>query len=244
MRGITTLFIDDGGVLNDNRLREPQWQRLIGEFLAPRLGGTKEAWAAANPTVFRMLWEGDFGPDAANKFGSHREWSEAYYWAWLLGMCEIANVQPPAPHVVRRIARDADDYITRRVSSAIPGSADAVRSLFGRGMLLHMGSGGESRQLANYLEGMGIRECFHTLYGADLVDMPKDRPEFHRRVLEDAGVDPECALFIDDSAAPLEWAASFGARTALIGPNPDASFTFNAPSLAALVENYYPAGSQ
>ena len=233
--GITTVFLDDGGVLNDNSLRAPQWQRLVGEFLAPSLGGQPEAWGAANPAVFRSLWQGDFGPDAGQKFGSHRAWSKAYYEAWLVGMCKAADVPVPPAHHVQRIARDADDYITRRVSSAISGSAGAVRKLAGRGLVLHMGSGGDSRQLANYPEGMGIRDCFHTLYGADLVDMPKDRPEYHRRVLEDSGVDPERALFIDDSPAPLEWAASVGAKTALIAPDADGRFTFTAPSLAALV---------
>ncbi|MBA4179732.1 MAG: hypothetical protein C0506_04015 [Anaerolinea sp.] len=232
---ISTVFIDDGGVLNDNRLRAPQWQRLVGEFLAPRLGGTSESWAAANAAVFGHLLQG-FLSGASTRFENHRDWIEAYYEAWLVGMCSAADVPLPPAHHVQRIARDADDYITRRVSSAIPGSADAVRTLRGRDLLLHMGSGGDSRQLANYLERMGIRECFHTLYGADLVDMPKDRPEYHRRVLEDSGVDPARALFIDDSPAPLEWAASFGAKTALIAPDPEDRFTVTAPSLAALVD--------
>ena len=33
--------------MNDSRRRSVQWQRLVGEFFAPRLGGTAEAWAAA-----------------------------------------------------------------------------------------------------------------------------------------------------------------------------------------------------
>ncbi len=32
------ILLDDGGVMNDNRLRGEQWQRLVGEFFAPRLG--------------------------------------------------------------------------------------------------------------------------------------------------------------------------------------------------------------
>lgn len=41
---IKAIFIDDGGVMNDNAVRGPQWQRLIGEYLAPRLGGSGAAW--------------------------------------------------------------------------------------------------------------------------------------------------------------------------------------------------------
>ncbi|MFQ5795557.1 MAG: hypothetical protein ACE5JP_10975 [Candidatus Bipolaricaulia bacterium] len=43
------LFVDDGGVLNDNTRRSLQWQRLLGEFFPPILGGTPESWAEANP---------------------------------------------------------------------------------------------------------------------------------------------------------------------------------------------------
>lgn len=97
-----------------------------------------------------------------------------------------------------------------------------------------MGSGGDSRQLANRLEVLGIRPFFHTLYGADLVDTTKSRPEFHARILKDASVDPARSLFIDDSSDALDWAASCGARTALIGEEAQPRFTFNAPSLEAL----------
>lgn len=38
--GRLTIFVDDGGVMNDNRLRAPQWRRLLGEFFPPRLGGS------------------------------------------------------------------------------------------------------------------------------------------------------------------------------------------------------------
>jgi hypothetical protein len=53
-----TIFLDDGGVMNDNRLRGPQWQRLLGEFLPPRLGGEAVAWAEANRVVAPPLWDG------------------------------------------------------------------------------------------------------------------------------------------------------------------------------------------
>ena len=48
---IEHIFLDDGDVMNDNRLRGPQWQRLVGEFFTPRLGGEPSAWAAANASI-------------------------------------------------------------------------------------------------------------------------------------------------------------------------------------------------
>jgi len=33
------IFLDDGGVMNDNNARALQWQRLVGEYFVPLLGG-------------------------------------------------------------------------------------------------------------------------------------------------------------------------------------------------------------
>jgi len=52
VRPIEVLFVDKGGGLIDNNDLSPQWRRLIGEFLAPRLGGSPEAWEAANIPAF------------------------------------------------------------------------------------------------------------------------------------------------------------------------------------------------
>ncbi len=234
MREITTIFVDDGGVLNDNGLRALQWRRLVGEFLAPRLGGEPAEWGEANRGIFPKLWSGEIGGAAPGNFASFKEWHFAYASAWLGHMCELVRVPTPPPALAHRILVDADDYIDRRVVASIPGAAEAVRALWAAGFCLNMGSGGDSRQLANRLEVLGIRPFFQTLYGADLVDMTKSRPEFHARILKDASVDPARSLFIDDSSDALDWAASCGARTALIGQEAQPRFTFNAPSLEAL----------
>jgi len=57
VRPIEVLFVDKGGVLIDENDLSPQWRRLIGEFLAPRLGGSVEAWGAANIPAFEHQLE-------------------------------------------------------------------------------------------------------------------------------------------------------------------------------------------
>lgn len=51
------IFLDDGGVMNDNRQRAVQWQGLVSEFFAPRLGGTSEARIEATRSVVDRLLE-------------------------------------------------------------------------------------------------------------------------------------------------------------------------------------------
>ncbi len=42
-----TVSLDNGGVLNDTKRRIAEWGRLIADYLSPRLGGIREAWADA-----------------------------------------------------------------------------------------------------------------------------------------------------------------------------------------------------
>jgi hypothetical protein len=49
------MFLDDGGVINDPAVRRAQWYPLVAEFFVPRLGGTPEAWSAANQQVNRRM---------------------------------------------------------------------------------------------------------------------------------------------------------------------------------------------
>ncbi|KAG0319768.1 hypothetical protein BGZ97_001503 [Linnemannia gamsii] len=45
----TAIFLDSGGVINDNRKRAPQWVRYLGEYLPTTvLGGNAQVWGMAN----------------------------------------------------------------------------------------------------------------------------------------------------------------------------------------------------
>ena len=79
------LFVDDGGVMNDNALRGSQWQRLLGKFFPPILGGTPEAWAEANRIVGPRLWEG-YGLSGQADV-DYAAYDRVYRTAWLGGMC-------------------------------------------------------------------------------------------------------------------------------------------------------------
>lgn len=57
---IEAVFLDDGGVMNGNALRAPQWRRMVGEYFPSRLGGDVAAWAAANREVLEremFMWQ-------------------------------------------------------------------------------------------------------------------------------------------------------------------------------------------
>ena len=215
---IECIFLDDGGVLNDNSLRGPQWQRLVGEFFVPRLGGTHEQWSTANKRVLDGVFE--------RMTARWRAWNEAsdnyalaceeYDGDWLTSMCAEVGVMPP-PDVPSqsRLAREASAYIEPRVRAALPGAVEALHAL-SRNYTLYMASPGVSRELEHRLSGMGVRKLFQRLYGPDLVNVPKTGLRYYERVFEDAGVDPGTALVVDDKPEFVDHAASLGAQTVLV----------------------------
>ena len=202
------LFLDDGGVMSDNERRGPQWQRLVGEFFAPRLGGDHTAWARANRGT-------EYDPDA-DRIQQH-EW-------WLRDMAREVGVDAPDNFDdCVALAEEAHAFITSRVNAAFPGVPETVRTLFQAGLTIYTASGEHSRDLAGYMTALGIRDCFVTFYGPDLVGVPKESSRYYERVFAHAGVDPANALVVDDSASRLAVAAPTGARTVLCGRPAEAS---------------------
>ena len=210
------ILIDDGGVMSDNRLRGPQWQRLIGEFFTPRLGGTLEAWASANRIVATDFFIPENWQARVQSSPDYASFEHTYWLDWLGGMCQLVGIERPAEEESIILAREAEVYTTSRVHSAFPGASEAILKLHAQGYTLHTASGEPSFHLQGYLEGMGVRECFKRLYGSDLLNTLKENPAYYERLFADSGISPTDALVVDDNPRVLAWAREFGAATVLV----------------------------
>src|SRR6266700_2184547 len=94
------IFLDDGGVMNDNERRSTQWQRLVGEFFSPRLGGTIADWQRANRIVAEKQI-GEFEPvlrenPLLDPVALRCEMNER----WLVGMTDFIGLTPPNDRAV------------------------------------------------------------------------------------------------------------------------------------------------
>jgi phosphoglycolate phosphatase-like HAD superfamily hydrolase len=208
---VRVVFIDDGGVLNDNERRAPEWRRLLGEYLPPRLGGAPEAWAAANVSVFARSWARYLDRIRTGSQRGIDAWIRADRAQWLVEMCDLVGVTaPPDPE---SFAVATGTWVSERVRADIPGAIETVHWLVGRGLTLHMASGALSWELAPTLRGMGIRKRFDRLYGADLVDTTKNGPQYYEAVLADSHADPRTAVVVEDSPDARGWAEQRGLRT-------------------------------
>jgi HAD superfamily hydrolase (TIGR01509 family) len=212
------LFLDDGGVMNDNRIRGEQWQRAVGEFFAPRLGAPAAAWGDANYALMARMFAAGAWEARLQAATDYAAFDRAYQLDWLHSMCAQVGVPTPPEADALALAHAATAGIIPQVRAAFPGAVGAIRTLHRQGYALHTASGESSVDLAGYLTGMGVRDCFRKLYGPDLINTFKIGPEFYTRLLADAGVDPARAVVVDDNLHALGWAAEAGARTVLVGP--------------------------
>jgi HAD superfamily hydrolase (TIGR01509 family) len=216
MSGVA-IFLDDGGVMNNNDVRAAQWQQLVGEYLAPLLGGDREQWTEANKIAAPAAWHAFTKAVEPNPETSFEPLGREMDRAWLASMCEIVGVDTPPDDQCVALTRATAEFVTRRVRSAYPGAIDAIRELHAAGHALGTASGEISPELEGYLEGMGVRELFGLpLFGPDIVDLSKNSPTYYQRIFEHAGVDPAGAIVVDDAPHVLDWARSLGAHTVLV----------------------------
>src|SRR6266566_2509869 len=215
---LLNIFLDDGGVITDKQRRAAEFERLVGGSFVPLLGGTEEAWTYSHRAMVDRLAE----PQSASALtaADFVSFYRAYQLHWVAEMCELLDLPTPPEEEHLDLAYRALGWITRRIQAALPGAVEAIHLLHRQGYVLHTASGSCSLELAGSCEGMGVRHCFRHLYGADLINTFKEGPEYYARLFADAGVQPEGALVVDDSADATRWAARLGARTVLIGSSP------------------------
>jgi HAD superfamily hydrolase (TIGR01509 family) len=151
------------------------------------------------------------------EFGTHDEFERTYADLWVNAMFAGGGMEPPSSAAERMAYyTDTGRLIPPRVRAAFPGVVDAIQSLADSGLALHTASGESSLELDGYLRGMGVRDCFTSLYGPDLVGIPKAGPEYYRRMFVHALVQPQDALVLDDNAEACSWAEAAGARAMLV----------------------------
>ena len=214
MSPIDVLFVDKGGVLIDNEEDlGPQWRRLIGEFLSPRLGGTPEAWGEANLSAFQRQLERWRAAMAKPGPADIRGFFAKDACLWFLDMCDIVGIQRPEDAEAERIAADTVSYVKAHLEIHPPQKGLlALRALQRRGLVLHMASGDSHDDLVAFLERIGAPDLFDRVYGSDLVNTWKFGPEYYRAVLTDSGVDADRAAVVDDSPNAISWARECGLR--------------------------------
>ena len=207
------IFLDDGGVMNDNEPRTLQWRELVAQYFSTRYGGSIENWKEANKKVFADLWERYLRTKKYDPMIDYNRYWNDEQIKWLTEMFTYVHINPP-PHNQRvKIAREASEWITFRVRSTYPGVVDTIKFLESRRIKICTSSGEVSWELRGYLRGMGVLDCFHKLYGPDIINRMKASPSFYQKILDDMQLHPSEALVVDDSSSFLSMASQLGITT-------------------------------
>ncbi|KAF9317477.1 hypothetical protein BG003_000739 [Podila horticola] len=148
----TAIFLDSGGVINDNKRRAPQWLHHLGEFFpTTRLGGTAEVWSNANRQVvkpFFSRWH-EYMQQATDEASSNNKndgespnvaviFERIHLTEWMKQMCSSAAESLPelkellpglSDQELFVLAKQAYQYTLQRVRADFPGAVDAIRKL-------------------------------------------------------------------------------------------------------------------
>jgi FMN phosphatase YigB (HAD superfamily) len=206
-----SIFLDDGGVINDNKLRGPQWWKLIAEFFIPRYGKTYEEWKEAN--LFFLDKEIKYWDDILdkNELIDMPKFIEEYNVRWATIMFEYLEIPIPSREDCIKISIEASDWIMPKVKSAFEGMNEVVRYL-GKHFDLFTSSGASYRTLTTFFKAQGIETSFKKILGSDTIGVFKSHPSYFDRLFSISGVNPKNSIVIDDKEKVLNLTQKFEAK--------------------------------
>ena len=204
------IFFDDGGVLNDNSIRTPQWKALCGEFFHSRFGGDPEEWGEANQKAIQSLEidgmkQEEVDIDYVTYYANFKS-------EWVKKMFQGAGRSVPLKKEHERIFDTTIEYVWPKIHSAIPGIIESIKNLYSKGFVLYTSTALPSREIKMVLEQMGIKHLFRGFYGPDLINTRKLNSNFFKAMFNDIKLVPKKAIVIEDRPRCIENALNTGAN--------------------------------
>ena len=206
------VFFDDGGVMNDNRIRGLQYQKLVGEYFTPKFGGEPYMWAESNLNFIEEIMNEYSKAVYDGSDIDYKAYHADFVKRWVEEMFNYVGVKLPAKSEYNQIYQEAIEYIAPNIRSAYPGVVNAIKKLKRLGFNLYTASGEDSLEIKGYLQGMRVRDLFENFYGPDLINTHKTSDNFFKRVLNDVWFEPDKTIFIEDKPRFLECALNSGAN--------------------------------
>lgn len=115
------------------------------------------------------------------------------------------------------LARFADEPL-QYSRFLVPGVADTLRALKGKGLLLGLASSSPHWCIDNFLADCGLTGIFDVVLSGEEVAAPKPAPDVYLAVMRALGVDQSQVLVVEDSSIGLRAAHDSGARVCSILP--------------------------
>lgn len=206
------VFFDDGGVMNNNRIRGLQFQKLVAEYFSPKFGGEHYMWAEGNVNFIDEIVD-EFTEMLCEEIKvDYKTYQLNFITRWVESMFNHVGIKLPPKSEYKVIYQEAMEYITPNIRSSYPGVIDSIRKLKRLGFKLYTASGEDSLELKGYLQGMRVKDSFENFYGPDLINIHKTGDDFFQSIFKDAWIEPSRAIVVEDKPLMLECAQRCGAN--------------------------------
>jgi len=129
-----------------------------------------------------------------------------------LGLYEALNTlfpDSPSHDYEKMIDRYRYHFFASDPSLPFPDVASVLEELSAAGYLLAVATGKGRRGLEKALDNTGFRQWFHTTRCADET-RSKPHPQMLEEILDELGVEPQCAVMIGDTEYDLQMANNAG----------------------------------
>ena len=180
------IFFDDGGTINDNNLRGPQWLKLIAQYFIPKFGKTEKEWHDANIFAFNRLIENFLFDNREYKEMDYRQFREHLDVNWLKDMFTYLDIIDQLPSNPLTFAQKSMRWIAQRVKADITGIVFVIKQLSKEGYRLYTATDGRSWEIKSYMQGLGIHNLFREFYGPDIINIPKENALYYTHILKHA----------------------------------------------------------
>ncbi|MGQ9731616.1 MAG: HAD family hydrolase [Candidatus Zipacnadales bacterium] len=209
------IFLDNDGTITNAQEHGIAYGYRYGELMAPRFGGTVEAWAEANAIGFVTMMEWYYAHAAEYEDASF--FDLLYRIGFEAAFRHMGLKPPPWENEGRLINRRLLFECPAATCTLLPGAREAIQALTAAGYRLCLASNANSLHCEGVMHGCGLRQHFVCTFGPDLVDCATKSVEFYRRVCAYIGVHPAQAIVVDDDMGALAFAHEAGLMTVCVG---------------------------
>ena len=130
----------------------------------------------------------------------------------------FAPANPAAARAIEEEIFAAVDEWMPRLRHAIPGAADFLRDLHGRGLRIALCSSSPERLIREALTQIGVLDLVELIVSADPLPRRKPDPMPYEVTTERLGLPPQAIIVFEDAIAGVRSAKGAGLFTAGIGP--------------------------
>ncbi len=206
------LFFDFDDTLSDFDRFGAQYVTALAGILSREMGGGAGKWHEAISPALAASIGRYLRRFLGNPLQGYNAWISEERPRVVADVFGRVGLEAPDAESAGHLAVLLQEKALRRCSALFPGADSALMELFDRRYPIYLASSQESKYLRGAMTGA---PCYHQIqefYGPDLLDCAKEGPEFYGRLFQTVGVDPRCAVVIDDQVMCLEWADELGAR--------------------------------